>query len=84
MGLVIKNGGGGGLQSGRGGTSEVLPTHKGWGQGPETVLATLKGGGGEQVLMKYQHRRLKFCTKPLSTIQCNKTLCQDQLGLYYS
>ena len=24
------------------------------------------------------------CTKPLSTIQCNKTLCQDQLGLYYS
>ena len=20
-----------------------------------------------------------YCTKPLSTIQCNKTLCQDQL-----
>ena len=24
------------------------------------------------------------CTKPLSTIQCNKTLCQDQLDPYYS
>ena len=22
---------------------------------------------------------LPYCTKPLSTIQCNKTLCQDQL-----
>ena len=27
---------------------------------------------------------LLYCTKPLSTIQCNKTLCQDQLDLYYS
>ena len=26
----------------------------------------------------------RYCTKPLSTIQCNKTLCQDQLDLYYS
>ena len=25
-----------------------------------------------------------LCTKPLSTIQCNKTLGQDQLVLYYS
>ena len=25
-----------------------------------------------------------YCTKPLSTIQCNKTLCQDQLDPYYS
>ena len=24
------------------------------------------------------------CTKPLSTIQCNKTLCQDLLDPYYS
>ena len=21
----------------------------------------------------------RYCTKPLSTIQCNKTLCRDQL-----
>ena len=27
---------------------------------------------------------ITYCTKPLSTIQCNETLCQDQLDLYYS
>ena len=26
-----------------------------------------------------QHLCLRYCTKPLSTIQCNKTLCRDQL-----
>ena len=35
---------------------------------------------GEVLREKYSYK----CTKPLSTIQCNKTLCQDQLDLYYS
>ena len=30
------------------------------------------------IASRYQ-TRTRFCTKPLSTIQCNKTLCQDQL-----
>ena len=33
---------------------------------------------------KIECLRLRRCTKPLSTIQCNKTLGQDQLILYYS
>ena len=31
------------------------------------------------LVKKVKFLNISFCTKPLSTIQCNKTLCRDQL-----
>ena len=50
----------------------------------DSISAFLDSFFAEGGLWGHIYMYSKYCTKPLSTIQCNKTLCQDQLDPYYS